>query len=186
MSKLSGKISYNSPVVLSYVIVCAVLLLLNYLTLGMVNNLLVLRKAFSLRLVTYIFAHADISHLTGNMTLMLLVGPVAEEKYGSKNLLIMIFSTAVISGFLNCLLFHTGILGASGIVFMMIILSAFTNFEKGKIPLSLILVVIFYLGNEILAGLFESDNISQFGHIAGGIMGLVWGFYHMNSEDKKA
>lgn len=183
--KIKDKISYNSPVVLSYVIICALELLLNFLTGGLLNNLLVLRKALSLNLVTYIFAHANLSHLTGNMTLMLLVGPVAEEKYGSKNLLVMIFSTAIVSGFLNCILFHTGILGASGIVFMMIILSAFTNFEKGKIPLSLILVVLFYLGNEIVAGIFTIDNVSQFGHIAGGIMGLVWGFYHMNSGKAK-
>lgn len=185
MASIKNKISYNSPVILSFVIICAVIYLLDVITNTAVSNFLALRKALSFQLVTYIFAHSGLEHLTGNMTLLLLVGPVAEEKYGSKNLLLMIFSTSIISGVLNCLLFHTGILGASGIVFLMIILSAFTNFEKGKIPLTLILVVIFYLGNEIVNGIFASDNVSQFGHIAGGIMGLFWGFFYIYSGAKK-
>ena len=76
------KISYNSPVVLTFVLLCSLLLAVNTLTAGAVNKFLMLKSALSPQLLTYIFAHADISHLTGNMMLMLLVGPVVEEKYG--------------------------------------------------------------------------------------------------------
>lgn len=180
------KISYNSPVVLSFVIVCGIVLLVNTLTAGAANKILALRQPFSYQLLTYIFAHADMAHLTGNMTLMLLVGPVVEEKYGSKRLLLMIFTTAVITGLLSALIFHTGLIGASGIVFMMIVLSAFTNIKAGKIPLTLILVVVCYLGNEVISGLFSQDDVSQFGHIAGGVLGLVWGAIFMYGKKPPA
>ena len=68
------------------------------------------------------------------------------------------------------------LLGASGVVFMMIVLSSFTAMRKGEIPFTLILVVIFYLGGEIIDGLFKQDNISQITHIVGGLCGLVFGF----------
>ena len=41
---------------------------------------------------------------------------------------------------------------------------------------TLILVVIFYLGGEIMDGLFKQDNVSQIAHIVGGLCGLVFGF----------
>ena len=178
------KISYNSPVILTYVILCGGLLLLDRFTAGAVMNMLALRRAVSFQLLTYFFVHADISHLTGNMMLMLLVGPVVEEKYGSGRLAAMIFVTGALTGFLNAAIFHVGIIGASGIVFMLIVLSAFTNIQAGKIPLTLILVVICYLGNEVITGVLSKDDVSQFGHIAGGVMGLIFGFVFMYGNKK--
>ncbi len=55
-------------------------------------------------------------------------------------------------------------------------LSAHTAARKGEIPVTLILVVIFYLGGEIMDGLFKQDNVSQIAHIVGGLCGLVFGF----------
>ena len=37
-------------------------------------------------------------------------------------------------------------------------------------------LVIFYLGGEIMDGLFKQDNVSQIAHIVGGLCGLVFGF----------
>lgn len=71
---------------------------------------------------------------------------------------------------------NTVLLGASGVVFMMIVLSSFTEMGKEGIPITLILVVIFYLGGELLDGLTTSDNVSQLTHIVGGLCGLIFGF----------
>ena len=68
------------------------------------------------------------------------------------------------------------LLGASGVVFMMIVLSSFTEMKKGGIPVTLILVVIFYLGGEIMDGIRGSDSISQLTHIVGGVCGMFFGF----------
>ena len=107
--------------------------------------------------------------------MLLLVGPMLEEKYGSKTLLEMIVITAVITGLVNNMLFRSGLLGASGIVFMMIILSSVTSVKEGKIPLTLIVVVILYLGEQVAAGIFSADNISQLTHIVGGLCGGIFG-----------
>ena len=67
-------------------------------------------------------------------------------------------------------------LGASGIVFMMILLSSFTNIRSGEIPLTFVLVVLMYLTRRGSSGAFSRDSISQFAHIAGGLFGSLFGF----------
>ena len=57
----------------------------------------------------------------------------------------------------------------------MIILSSVTCVKDDKIPLTLIVIVILYLGEQIADGLFVKDNISQLTHIVGGICGGVFG-----------
>ena len=88
--------------------------------------------------------------------------------------------TAVISGILQCVFFSgTALLGASGIVFMLIMLSSLSGMEAGRIPLTLILVAVLYLGQEVYAALFVNDNVANFMHLVGGacgtVFGLAWG-----------
>lgn len=181
--KLTKKIDYNSPIVLSFVIISFISLILGYVTGGLSTKLLftVYRSSFLspltyVRLFGHVLGHADASHFIGNMTLFLVIGPMLEEKYGSKNLLLMIIMTALITGLIEIVLFpNNGLLGASGIVFMMIILSSVTSVKSGTIPLTMILVAFFYLGSQIITGLFVRDNISQMCHIIGGILGGVYG-----------
>ena len=91
------------------------------------------------------------SHFMNNFLYILLIGPMLEEKYQ--------------------------LLGASGMVFMFIILSSLVNLQSGKIPITLILIFIFYIANEIIAGIFKKDNVSHLGHIIGAICGCIYGFY---------
>ncbi len=186
-NNLLSKLHYNSPVVLTYAIICTVLLMLNYLTAGWMNaNLLASYGHASLldpltyvRAILHIAGHADWDHLFGNLILLLLVGPAVEERYGSSNLVIMILCNAVITAIIHGIFFSTGIIGASGVVFMMIILSAFTNMQKGRIPITLILVSVMYLGREVFNALAApADGISQLGHIIGGFVGLGFGIYY--------
>lgn len=179
------KLSYNCPVVLTYAAICLAAVIADNITQGWLNHYVMtcwghtsfLNPMTYVRCVTYFFGHAGWDHYAGNMLLMLLVGPVVEEKYGSGNLIFMMMTTGIAAGLINCIFFNSGIIGASGIVFMMIILSAFTNVKKGEIPISLILVAVIYLGREVLNSL-NNDNISQFGHIFGGLAGLFWGIYY--------
>ena len=185
-SKPKYKLSFNSPVILTFAALCAAALIL-----GMITKTYTTRVFFVcyghgsfldpltyLRLWSYVFGHADFAHFAGNMTMLLLIGPVVEERYGSWNLAIMMIVTALAGGILNTLFFSTGILGASGIVFLLIILSAFGNMKKGEIPLTLILIAAIYLGQEIYAGIIADDNISHFGHLCGGVSGLGFGIWY--------
>jgi len=126
-------------------------------------------------LFTHVMGHANWSHLINNFTLILLIGPMLEENYGSGEMLVMISITALVTGVLNVLFFRHALLGASGVAFMMILLSSFTNFSKGEIPLTFILVLILYMGVQLLDS-FRDDNISQFAHIIGGLCGSFFGF----------
>lgn len=187
--KTSVRLSYNCPVVLTYAALCLALVAVDWITQGWFNrNVMVCYGHPSLfdpmtyvRCVTYFFGHSGWEHYASNMLLMLLVGPIVEEKYGSGNLAFMITITGIASGIIHCIFFEGGIIGASGIVFMMIILSAFTNMKKGEIPLSLILVAAIYLGREIVNA-FTPDTVSQFGHIVGGVFGLFWGIYFFKTK----
>jgi membrane associated rhomboid family serine protease len=100
-----------------------------------------------------------------------------EEKYGSKPLLAGILLTALVSGLFQCLLFpHTALLGASGIVFMLILLSSLSGMRSGSIPLTLVLVAVIYLGQEVYSGLFVQDNVAHFMHLVGGACGTAFGY----------
>lgn len=179
------QVSYNSPVILTFAVICLITLILNLITRGSSNHLLFVtyRTSFKdpmmyVRFFTHIFGHADFEHFLANMGYVLLIGPLLEEKYGSKKLLSMILVTAFITGLLNAIFFpHTGLLGASGVVFMFIMLASITEIKDRKVPLSFILIVIIYLGQQVYDGIFVADNISQFAHIVGGIAGSVMGFF---------
>ncbi len=178
------KIHYNSPVVLTFFFLSVSALLLDILTKGWttVHLFSVYRSPitplFFVRLFGHVLGHSGYAHFAGNMVLFLVVGPPLEEKYGSKTLLAGILLTALVSGLLQCALFpHTALLGASGIVFMLILLSSLAGMKAGSIPLTLILVAVIYLGQELYSGLFVQDNVAHFMHLVGGACGTGFGFY---------
>lgn len=161
------KIKYNSPVVLTFALVCALTLLANFLTQGASNRLLfIVRRGAPahpltwVRLFTHVLGHASWEHYAGNMMLFLLIGPMLEEKYGSRDLLLVIAVTALVTGVVHCMVSTGGLLGASGVVFAFIILASMTSFRSGEVPLTLILVVILYLGREVAQGLLSQDTVS--------------------------
>ena len=87
----------------------------------------------------------------------------------------MIVITAAITGLANITLFSSGLLGASGIVFMLILLASITDIRQGEIPLTFILIALIFIGKELTA-IFQDDNISQMAHIIGGLTGGFFGF----------
>ena len=66
--------------------------------------------------------------------------------------------------------------GASGVCFAFILLSSFTSFREGEIPLTVILVAVIFLGQQIYEGIAYQDQISNMAHIFGGIVGGMIGF----------
>ena len=128
------------------------------------------------RFFGHVLGHSGFAHYIGNMMMILVIGPPLEEKYGSRNLLFAILVTALVSGLVQWLFFPgTALLGASGIVFMMIVMSSLGGMKNGCIPITLILVLVLYIGGEIVDGVVLRDNISQLTHIIGGICGALLG-----------
>jgi len=188
------RIQYNSPVILTYAIVSLILCVINYLT-NAPNQLLfsVYRSSFAdpftyIRLIGHVLGHRDFSHYLNNFLLILLVGPMLEEKYGSVRMLVIMLITAIITGAIFVLVSSKALLGASGIVFMLILLSSFANFKRGGIPLTLVLVIIAYIGNEVYQGFASANtvnNISHFTHIIGGLCGAAAGFFIHSGKIEK-
>jgi len=178
------RIRYNAPVILTFALLCAVVLLVDQVSGGwLISNFFTLQPDFNagsflswLRMVTYVIGHANWTHLISNFSFILLIGPVLEEKYGSLPILAMMVVTALATAFLNLLLVRTGLLGASGIVFMLILLSSFTNIRQGEIPITFILIIALYVVREFVNALTPNTGISQLAHIAGGIIGGAFGF----------
>lgn len=185
--ELIDYLQYNSTLILTYFFISVGTLILKYITLGKSNLLLFSSYRSSpfnpltyIRLFTHILGHENWKHLSNNFLYILLIGPMLEEKYGTYNLFIMILITAGIIGIINSLLGNKRILGASGIVYMFIVMSSFVNIQAGKVPITLILIFIFYIANEIIDGIFKEDNVSHLGHIIGAICGCTLGYlYYM-------
>ena len=108
-----------------------------------------------------------------------------ERRYGSKVLFAMMAITSLVTGLFHITFRPPGValLGASGIVFMLIFLTAYTYLNRlrwGRWPLGLIAIAAFYFGREFLGwggqliGFNQSDT-SHITHILGGLCGLALG-----------
>ena len=178
------RIKYNSPVILTFVAICLVATVLGYITGGKSTQLFFMTYHSSLkspmtylRFFTHVFGHADWAHFVGNMSYILLLGPMLEEKYKSKELLEVIAITAIVTSLLNYIFFpNIALCGASGVVFAFILLSSFTSFKEGEIPLTVILVAVFFIGQQIIQGILVVDNVSNLAHIIGGVVGGLSGY----------
>ena len=178
------KISYNAPVTLSFVLICFVVTIIGGLTNGRTTLLLfsAYRSSLSnpllyLRLFTHVLGHSGLEHFVGNSMYLLLVGPMLEEKHGSSTIFKIILFTALVTGVIHCAFWgNYSLCGASGIVFAYIILSSFTAFRDGEIPMSFILVAFLYIGQEIYDGITLRDNVSNITHILGGLVGSFAGY----------
>jgi GlpG protein len=186
MSKKKGlRIVFNSPVILCFAAICLIATVLGILSSGSISRTFFMTYRSSLanpltwlRAITHVFGHSGWDHFLGNMSFILLLGPMLEEKYGSSNIIGIILCTALATALVNGIFFPgSAIMGASGVVFAFILMTSFTEFGDGEIPITFILVAALYLGKEVANGLFVRDNISQLGHILGGITGAIFGYW---------
>ena len=187
MEKKRFRIYFNAPITMGFVGICCVALLLQYMTayastfyVFSTYGTSLLDPLTYIRLIGHIFGHADINHLVSNMMYILLLGPMLEEKYHDR-LIVVILVTALVTGIVhNIVAPDIQLLGASGVVFAFILLSSITGDEAG-IPITLIIVAIMWIGGEIYDGLMFADSVSQLTHILGGLVGAVVGMMFKNN-----
>lgn len=186
------RVTYNAPVTLSFALACTVIMLLDMYVLHrtLVNALFIIPGNKNsthpfcwkapldyFRLFSHIFGHTDWNHLISNMSIILLLGPILEKRYGSARLILMMAVTALITGIINACFISVPEAGASDIVFMMILLASYTAIARNEIPLSFILVFVLYMGGQLFhAKSLQADGISATAHIAGGICGSLFAF----------
>jgi len=173
------RITYNAPVVLTFAIAAVAVFIVTQ-AVPMTGEWFVsyphLNGAQSyVGLFSHILGHGSWEHLISNFMLILLIGPILEERHGSRGLLLMILGTALVTGLANLALGSNMVLGASGVAFMMILLASMANVRSGEIPLSFIAVALIYMGGEVMRS-FNNDKVSHMAHLVGGAVGAAFGF----------
>ena len=192
MKKRSITILYNSPVILTFALLSLLALALGKLTGGWTTqNLFCVYRSSLTDLLTYprfflhVLGNLDFAACCTNIVIMLAVGPMAEERFGSKRLLLAIAVTALVTGLVLWFFFpNAALMGASGVVFMLIVLASFAGVRGGTIPLTLILVLALYLGGEIVQAVTGEAGLQQLTHIAGGVVGVIFGFWSSRGKRK--
>ena len=187
------RLSFNAPATLVFAGLCVLVRIVGMLTGGASDRALfsvyrssLLDPLTYVRCFGHVLGHAGRDHLLGNMMYILLLGPMIEEKYGTKNTVLVILATAAVTGAIQMIFFpRTLLLGASGVVFAFILISSITVRENRTIPVTFILVAVLYLGQQVYQGIFVNDDVSQVTHIAGGAVGSVLGFLLIRASAQK-
>ena len=178
------RLTFNAPVTLLFVFLCFLATLLGPMTGGKTDEMLFVTYHSSLsdpftwvRFFTHVLGHSGWDHFISNASYLLLLGPMLEEKHRSGRILGVILVTALITGVINYVFFPAVALrGASSVVFAFILLTSFTGFREGEIPVSFLLVAAIFLGQQVYEGLVLKDDVSNLSHIVGGVVGAVVGY----------
>lgn len=173
------KITFNSPFILAFALLASFVLVIN-LSVGIYIKILTLNGTFDymswqsyVGLLLYPLSHSGVVHLVSNFSIILLIGPILEKHFGWKRMISMSVITTLAIGFVHIIVSDDGLVGASGLVFLYIVLASLTNSSNKEIPLTFILVVVLFLGQEIIHS-FQEDQISHLAHIGGGVMAILF------------
>lgn len=137
------------------------------------------------QLLTHQFLHGGVSHLYGNMIILLIAGPSVEKIYGTKNTLFGYILFGIAAGILQMAMNDEGdkTAGASGAIFGIVALFALADNSRHfrlrwfKIKYLAIFLIAFELFNLNNIG----DGIGHWAHFGGMIAGFV--FYLTQKRD---
>jgi membrane associated rhomboid family serine protease len=139
------------------------------------------------RMVSQIFGHSNWQHLSGNITYILLIGPNCEREFGCYTICVIVLLTAISSS-LSHIFFgprNSIQLGASGVVFMFILLNSLIETKSHRVPLTFICQVSIWCTKEVLDHLFDQDGgISHLAHLTGALVGTLSGYYLQQQKEK--
>jgi len=142
--------------------------------------------------VTYMFLHANASHILSNLFALVVFGFILEKIAGSKNFLLVFFATGIFSGIAS-IFFYPSVIGASGAIFgvmgfLAVIRPKMVVLALG-IPLPMLAAIILYAVLD-LGGAFYPSSTANIGHLAGLAAGIAYGFvlrpkYKLPEKQKK-
>lgn len=134
-------------------------------------------------LILYVLGNRDWNMLFSNLILILFLGQILEERYGSLMLGIMTFISTLVGGVLTACISTVPLTGAGSLVFMMLVLVSLTELTKKRIPVYcltafiLYLAFSFYRNSEGIKGAdFLQKNVGVLVELIGGITGSIFGF----------
>mmetsp|Transcript_14958 Transcript_14958/g.44671 ORF Transcript_14958/g.44671 Transcript_14958/m.44671 type:complete len:247 (+) Transcript_14958:367-1107(+) len=194
LARLLRRVTVDAPAVVCYALVCFLVFVADCARPGVAVSLAcrpMLAYQYespvksALRLVSHTVAHGNWAHLRGNMVNLLLVGPSAEREFGTKNLLRIGAYVGVASAAAHAALGPADAvqLGASGVVFALILLNSLLSAHAGCVPLTFLLTAFLWVSDEVLS-LFAKDGVSHIAHLSGALVGTAAG-YHIHADRAK-
>ena len=135
--------------------------------------------------LTYMFMHANFSHIFCNMFAVLMFGAALEREWGSKRFLTYYLICGVGAAIVQQLIWlWTGgavTIGASGAVFGILLAFGWLFPEVRMfllflpIPIRARTFVLLYAAFELMAGMYGAswDNVAHFAHLGGMLFGLL-------------
>lgn len=192
-------ITNNAPVTITYILIMCIVLIVQTCTKHRIDGYICagntnLRQRNEVKLMVSViastFAHSNISHLTNNCIMLLLILPSIEFRLGSNETIKLLITIILLNGLISDLyakITHRYGIGASGVVYSLILLSSISNIEPGQLPITMLLIGSFYLGSELfkeIKSYFDGhkDGINHGAHIIGGIIGGFIGLLMFNPE----
>lgn len=142
------------------------------------------------QIITYMFMHANLSHIFFNMFAVFMFGGVLERFWGAKKFLLYYFVTGIGAALAQQLVWYlsgnfAGVtVGASGAVFGLL-LAYGMMFPNEKIylyfaiPIKAKYFIIIYGLLELFLGVanFSNDNVAHFAHLGGLVFGIILMLY---------
>jgi len=134
--------------------------------------------------VTYMFVHANWSHLIFNMLGLLCFGFIVERTIGSLEFLLFYFVCGIFDGVISLLLYrllgvNTLLVGASGAIYSILLLYA-VLFPRsilriwGIIPIPAPVLVLVYAVVEIVSQFFGQSGVAHLTHLTGFLMAYIY------------
>lgn len=143
------------------------------------------------RFVTAIFLHAGFDHLFFNMFALFVFGIYLESIIGYKRFLLLFFTAGIAGNFAYMLLSpNSGIpaVGASGAIYgiigMLAIMRPSLIVYVGYIPMPMIVAATLWTIMEF-AGMFIPSNIAREAHLAGIVLGVLYGWLTKKRRGKE-
>ena len=138
------------------------------------------------QLITHQFLHSGVSHLFGNMLILLMVGPSIEKRYGTKKTILGYLLFGIIAALIQMLVNNPNenTAGASGAVFGVLAIFAIIDpsrhsiFKWLKVKYIAIAIILLELNSLNV----ENDGIGHYAHFGGMLAGLI--FYLTQKTDE--
>jgi GlpG protein len=174
------KLTFNSPVILIYILMSFAVLELGIFTGGSIGFLFetshssLVEPLTYVRLFTHVFGYRGWEHYLGNASYILLLGSMLEERCGSGKIIQVMLTTALVSGLINFFVFpEDSLCGGSGIVFAFILMTSFSGIRNGEISLTFILVAVIFICQQIYGNMTWHYDLSESSFMIGGAAGTL-------------
>ncbi|ADK79454.1 rhomboid family intramembrane serine protease [Sediminispirochaeta smaragdinae] len=153
---------------------------------------LIIGKGFYWQFFTYMFTHANISHIFFNMLGLFFFGTQVERRIGSSEFLLFYLLTGFLAGLFSFIVYTlTGmygavLLGASGAIFAVLLAFAvyfpYANiYIMGIIPVKAPLLVIGYTAIELFSQLLSiNSGVAHLTHLAGFVFAFFYFLIRLN------